>query len=96
MRPLLDYVAAVHDEYHVDVLYFDRRWAMTKQVRGPESSRIRRSIADCIRFSVCVSTFDVASSRISMRESSSMARAMVSSCFCPFDMFVPLSERTVS
>ena len=38
----------------------------------------------------------VASSRISMWASSSMARAMVSSCFWPLEMEVPLSERTVS
>ena len=69
----------------------DRRWAMTKQVLPFISSRI----AAWISCSVRVSTFEVASSRISMFASSSIALAIVISCFCPFEMPEPLSVSTV-
>ena len=46
--------------------------------------------------SVRVSTLEVASSRISILASDSMARAMVSICFCPCEMFSPSSLTIVS
>ena len=52
---------------------------MTKLVRP----FVRASIAAWMVRSVRVSTFEVASSRMSMGASSIMARAMVTSCFCP-------------
>ena len=70
----------------------ESRWAMTKQVLPFISSRM----AAWIWISVRVSTLEVASSRISILASSSMARAMVSSCFCPWEMFMPFSSKMVS
>ena len=64
---------------------------MTKLVRPS----VRRSIARWIKSSVRVSTELVASSRISIGAFWSIARAIVSSCFCPAEMLVA-SERTVS
>ena len=57
----------------------DSRWAMTKEVRP----FIRLFMASWMRCSVRVSTLEVASSRIKTLLSARMARAMVSSCFCP-------------
>ena len=59
----------------------ESRWAMIKLVRPC----IRLSMARWMSTSVRVSTELVASSRISTLESARMARAMVSSCFCPWD-----------
>ena len=70
----------------------ERRCAITKQVRP----RISSFIASWILISVRESTFDVASSRISISELERNARAMVISCFCPLDMFTPSSDMTVS
>lgn len=69
----------------------ERRCAMTKLVRP----FVRESIALWIKSSVRVSTDEVASLRISIGAFCSMARAIVSSCFCPADM-PALSVRTVS
>ncbi|MNP76289.1 hypothetical protein D3C76_1734980 [compost metagenome] len=63
----------------------DSRWAMTKLVR-PE---IIRRKAFWIRISVSVSILLVASSRISIGGSASMTRAIVSSCFWPWDRLSP-------
>ena len=52
---------------------------------------ISSCMAVWIFFSVWVSTLEVASSRISIFASKSMARAMVKSCFCPWEMFRPSS-----
>ena len=65
---------------------------MTKHVLP----RISARMADWISSSVRMSTFEVASSRISRCDLRSMARAMVSSCFCPLEMFTPSSVSTVS
>ena len=70
----------------------ESRWAITKQVRP----FIRASMASWIRCSVAVSTLEVASSKISMGASSSMALAMVKSWRCPLEILTPPSERTVS
>ena len=69
----------------------DRRWAITKLVRFSVSLSMARWMSSSVR----VSTELVASSRMSMGAFWSMARAMVSSCFCPAEMLVA-SERTVS
>ena len=70
----------------------DSRWATTKQVLWAISSRM----ACCTTISVRVSTLEVASSRMSMGVSMSMARAMVSSCFCPLETLAASSARMVS
>ena len=65
---------------------------MTNEVLPRMSSRM----AVCTFCSVSVSTLLVASSRMSIGASHSIARAMVRSCFCPLLMFVPSSLMTVS
>ena len=70
----------------------DSRCAMTKLVRPWR----RRAIACWIRTSVRVSTLLVASSRIRIVGSARKARAIVSNCFCPAEMFEASSLRTVS
>jgi hypothetical protein len=60
----------------------ESRCAMTKLVRPV----ISRSSASWISASVRVSTELVASSRISIGASASMARAIVRSCFSPAEM----------
>jgi len=67
----------------------ERRWAMTKDVRPSVSS----SIALWISFSVLVSTELVASSRIRRGAFWTTARAMVSCCLCPTDIFDSSSRR---
>ena len=57
---------------------------------------ISLTIAPDISASVTISTFDVASSSMSIDESRSIALAIVSSCFCPFEIFVAFSVSTVS
>ncbi len=69
----------------------DSRWAMTKLVR----LRIRFSIAFWIWISVRVSTDEVASSRIRIFGSLRMTRAMVSSCFWPWEILLVSSLRMV-
>ena len=59
------------------VLTVERRCAMTKDVRPS----INSLIAVWMRISVMLSTFDVASSRISTGAFEIIARAMVRSCF---------------
>ena len=54
----------------------ESRWAMTKLVRPCISASIARTMACSVR----VSTLDVASSRIKILGSHSIARAMVSNC----------------
>ena len=66
-----------------------KRWAMTKLVRP----RIRRSKAPWMRASVRVSTLLVASSRMRMRGSARMARAMVSSWRWPWLRLLPRSDK---
>ncbi len=80
MRALLDTSPSRITRMRSASRIVDRRWAMTKLVRP----RIRRSMAVWMRCSVRVSTLLVASSRIRMRLSARMARAMVSSCFWPW------------
>ena len=70
----------------------DSRWAMTKQVLSFISSRMAAWICSSVR----VSTLEVASSKMSILASNSMARAMVRSCFCPWEMFMPFSSKMVS
>ena len=65
---------------------------MTKLVRSFMSS----AIACWISTSVRVSTELVASSRIRMSGSARNARAMVSSCFSPWETLVASSSSTVS
>ena len=65
---------------------------MTKEVRPA----IRLSIAFWMRSSVRVSTLEVASSRISMRRSARMARAIVSSWRWPWLMLLASSLISVS
>ena len=69
----------------------DRRWAMMNDVLPT----VRRSIACWMSTSVRVSTEEVASSKMSMGAFSIMARAMVTSCFCPAERLA-LSSSTVS
>ena len=69
----------------------DRRCAITKLVRPTVSA----SIAFWISSSVRVSTEEVASSRIRIGASCTIARAMVSSCFWPWESD-DLSSSTVS
>ena len=57
---------------------------------------IRLFSASCICSSVRESTFEVASSRMSIGVFESIARAIVMSWRCPFDILTPPSERTVS
>ena len=76
---LLDDVAVRMTRMRSALRIVESRWAMTKLVRPS----ISRSMASWISASVRVSTELVASSRISMALSASMARAMVSSCFSP-------------
>ena len=68
------------------------RWAMTNVVRPS----ISFASACWIRYSVCVSTLDVESSRIRMRGSSSSVRAIAMRCFWPPESVMPRSPTHVS
>ncbi len=74
-----------------EFLIVDRRCAITNDVR-PRASLSRPS---WMVFSVLVSTELVASSSISIGESSTIARAMTSCCLCPADRSAT-SSSTVS
>ena len=63
----------------------ESRWAMTKVVRP----RMRLSMPSCTIFSVRESMEEVASSRISTGGSAIAARAMASSCRCPWERLEP-------
>ena len=70
----------------------ERRWAMTKLVRFSMMASMARTMACSVR----VSTLEVASSRMRMAGSQSMARAMVRSWRWPWLMFSPSFEICVS
>ena len=69
----------------------ERRWAMTNEVLPLNS----RASARWITCSVCVSTDEVASSRIRMRGSARRARAKEMSCRCPTESMTPPSSTGV-
>ena len=70
----------------------ERRCAITKLVRFSMMASIARTMACSVR----VSTDEVASSRIRIAGSQSMARAMVSSCRWPWLTFSASDVSTVS
>ena len=57
--------------------------------------RMRFAMALWMRCSVRVSTLEVASSRMRMGRSARIARAMVRSCFCPWEMLVASSPSSI-
>gem|GEM_PF-6570240 len=67
-------------------------WAMIKVVRSFMSS----SNESWRYFSVCASSAEVASSRMSIGASLRKARAMARRCFSPPESFTPRSHTTVS